>query len=337
MTPFELDQKLRSFSEHELLYRQGVDPDQVTPYRYIDQPSGVPRTSYFTSDLMLHDPLAPRSHPLVHVKQHSRFREYPLHQQNPVEMAYIYDGVSREQVGDTVIELTKGQVLIVDSDVVHTTLPLGANDIRIMIQFEKSFFDTSFLTRLDKDSVLSAFIVNAIAKGTAHDGYIVFPSETSRRLPIFMNEFLCEWFEPSPQSTEMIPCLLTLIAAELTCVYSEHNGESPTTHARPVIEVLRYLEKNYRTCTLVEAAQAFNRKPDSLSRMLKRETGQTFNQLLQAQRIAAAKTLLAAGDLPVTGVAKQVGYENMTHFYRIFTKATGISPAAYRKQAMGRP
>ena len=42
---------------------------------------------------------------------------------------------------------------------------------------------------------------------------------------------------------------------------------------------------------------------------------------------------VGCSDLPVTGVAKQVGYENMTHFYRIFTQATGMSPAAWRKQA----
>ena len=337
MTPYELDSMLRAFTEHELLYQRGIDPYQIIPYHFTDQASGIPRSPGISTTRSAEADADANGRPaeLIFVKKRSRFREYPLHQQDRVELAYIYDGVSREVIGDTTIELKKGQTLIVDSDTVHTTLPLGANDIRIVIQFEKRFFDSSFLTRLDKGSALSTFIVNSIAKGTAHDGYIVFASQSSRRLPLFISEFLCEWYEPSSQSAEMLSCLLALIAAELACVHEDDIRGERSLHMSPVLDVLRYIERNYRTCTLEAASDVFDRTPDALSRMLKRETGLSFNQLVRKQRITMAKTLLASSNLPVTGVAKQVGYENMTYFYRIFTQAIGMSPAAYRKQAGG--
>ena len=64
--------------------------------------------------------------------------------------------------------------------------------------------------------------------------------------------------------------------------------------------------------------------------MLKRETGDSFNKLLQRQRISIAKALLANTDLAVTAIGKQVGYDNMSFFYRKFKEDTGLTPADYR-------
>lgn len=334
MTPEELDRQLRTLSEHEQLYRRGIDPDQVVPPSFIVQPDGVLR-----SHAIDHGTPARASQPYfphVFVKQHSRFRDYPLHQQDRVELAYVYDGTSREVVNGHVFTLTRGQVLIVDSDAVHTTLPLGEGDIRIMVQIDKDYFDSSFLARLDTGSVLATFIVNAITRGAAHDGFIVFHSEGSRRLGVFMTEFLCEWYDPSSHSTKMLNLLLELIAEELAATCERDVASGAGAHRGRALAVLRYIEKDCAACTLTKAAERFGMAPDSLSRMLKRETGQTFNQLVQRQRIAVAKALLAAGNQTVASVAEQVGYENMTYFYRIFKAATGTTPGAWRRHHAAR-
>ena len=173
-------------------------------------------------------------------------------------------------------------------------------------------------------------------KDAAHDGYLIFHSEKSRRLPIFMTELLCEYFDPSPRNEDMITGLLAVIAAELACVHENDVTRSYEPHSAMVPKLLRYIQSEYRTCTLKDAASAFSMAPDSISRILKREVGSTFNQLVQQQRVNIAKRLLAEGSLPVTGVARQVGYENMTHFYRLFQKSVGVSPSAYRKEVMAR-
>jgi YesN/AraC family two-component response regulator len=44
-----------------------------------------------------------------------------------------------------------------------------------------------------------------------------------------------------------------------------------------------------------------------------------------------AGELLSLGSLSVNEVAKAVGYVNISHFYKAFKKAYGISPGAYQK------
>lgn len=54
------------------------------------------------------------------------------------------------------------------------------------------------------------------------------------------------------------------------------------------------------------------------------------NDLIQA-KINAAKNALLAGNVSVSEIAENLGYQNVTHFLRQFKKETGFSPSAYRK------
>lgn len=336
MTPEELDIELRAITSHEELYRRGLDPETVNGFHYTSQengvylsPSGINRPTPAEGRTVY----AKSLHSHICVRKHSRFRFNKIHRQDAIELGYVYSGHASKYVNGAKIDLTQGQVIIVDSHTAHNTLPLGENDIFIIIQFDKSLFQSGFITMLGEDSILFSFIINSIIKGTSHDGYLVFHSEKSRRLPLFMNEFLCEHFDPSPRGDEMSAKLLAVISAELACVREDDVTSSYEPHHTIVPSVLRYIEREFRTCTLKDAAKRFSVAPDSLSRILKREVGSTFNQLVQQQRINMAKRLLVEGTLPVTGVARQVGYENMTHFYRLFQNAVGMSPSAYKKQA----
>ena len=49
-------------------------------------------------------------------------------------------------------------------------------------------------------------------------------------------------------------------------------------------------------------------------------------------RVEAARHLLEAGSAAVDDVGFTVGYEDPTFFRRLFRRATGMSPAAYRRK-----
>lgn len=75
--------------------------------------------------------------------------------------------------------------------------------------------------------------------------------------------------------------------------------------------------------------------PGYLSKTLKAQTGKTFRQLLLQQRMSVAKLLLAEGNLPVTEVARIVGYENVSFFYRVFRRECGVKPGEWRNRIPG--
>ena len=68
-----------------------------------------------------------------------------------------------------------------------------------------------------------------------------------------------------------------------------------------------------------------------LSKLLNRETGQSFFDLLGSMRIEQAKQLLANPALRVHEVAEQTGYADVAHFSKSFKKFAGCTPGEYRK------
>ncbi len=69
-----------------------------------------------------------------------------------------------------------------------------------------------------------------------------------------------------------------------------------------------------------------------LSKLLNRETGQSFFDLLGGMRIAKAKELLADGSMRILDVAEATGFSDVGHFSRSFKKITGCTPGEYRNQ-----
>jgi Response regulator containing CheY-like receiver domain and AraC-type DNA-binding domain len=69
-----------------------------------------------------------------------------------------------------------------------------------------------------------------------------------------------------------------------------------------------------------------------LSKLLNRETNQSFFDLLGSMRIAKAKELLADPALRIHEIAETAGFSDVAHFSRSFKKLTGLTPGEYRNQ-----
>lgn len=67
-----------------------------------------------------------------------------------------------------------------------------------------------------------------------------------------------------------------------------------------------------------------------ISGLLKKHLNVSFKQYLNQVRIEEAKHLLSSTDRTITEIALMVGYNNTTHFNRIFKQSAGISPKEYR-------
>ncbi|TVQ40125.1 MAG: AraC family transcriptional regulator [Spirochaetaceae bacterium] len=69
--------------------------------------------------------------------------------------------------------------------------------------------------------------------------------------------------------------------------------------------------------------------PAHLSRMIRRETGHTFSEILLEERIRRAKNMLITG-ASVGSVAAASGFASIHSFSRAFSRVTGVSPSRYR-------
>ena len=71
--------------------------------------------------------------------------------------------------------------------------------------------------------------------------------------------------------------------------------------------------------------------PDYLTRIFKRETGQTLKEYVVRQKLQEAQSLLRTTSLPISLIAAKVGYSNFSHFSNSYRKAYGRSPQEERQ------
>lgn len=99
-----------------------------------------------------------------------------------------------------------------------------------------------------------------------------------------------------------------------------------------VAKVKQFLGEHYfEPVTLSQVAQITNVSARRLRTLFKEATGLTMAEYLNRIRIERAKELLLTTDMSITSICFEVGYENLSHFYRVFKGHTGLTPGAFRR------
>lgn len=109
-------------------------------------------------------------------------------------------------------------------------------------------------------------------------------------------------------------------------------AENRLTH--PLAQgTMDYIRQNYKqNITLTQVADTLCVNSSYLSRLLKKETGENFVDLLAGFRIDIAKRLLDEPGSKVLDVCERVGYSDYAYFYQVFKRVEKISPSEYKKR-----
>ena len=111
----------------------------------------------------------------------------------------------------------------------------------------------------------------------------------------------------------------------------EESAESSRAGSFLVKQAVAYMEAHYsEKLTLQEVAEACYVSQWHWSKLLNRYMQQSFYDILNSQRIEAAKKLLSDPKLRIGDIGEMVGYADPAHFARIFKKITGMSANEYR-------
>ncbi|MEK0313343.1 helix-turn-helix domain-containing protein [Cohnella sp. 56] len=82
-------------------------------------------------------------------------------------------------------------------------------------------------------------------------------------------------------------------------------------------------------------AEYVHLNPAYLSRLFKKETGLSITDYLLGERMRMAKELISRSALPISEIARTLGYNNFSYFSRMFRKVYHANPQQFRKQAGG--
>jgi AraC-like DNA-binding protein len=114
---------------------------------------------------------------------------------------------------------------------------------------------------------------------------------------------------------------------------SQHDHAGAEPKGAPPNRVAHLIGRDIgRVWSLRDVARALGFSARSLQRALAQE-GESFTGIVCGVRVDEASRLLSGGDLSLADIGYWCGFSDQAHFQRTFKRATGLTPAQYRKVA----
>lgn len=96
--------------------------------------------------------------------------------------------------------------------------------------------------------------------------------------------------------------------------------------------VFDYIDKHlHESISIADLAALVGMHPNYFIRFFKDKTGMTPAKHITILRIDRAKTMLETTDLPIADIMHRLGFEDSSHFSKLFKRYAGYSPRYYRE------
>ena len=198
--------------------------------------------------------------------------------------------------------------------------------VGVLIQ-TKAFFQT-FLHVLSANRRLFQFFLTPQIDQFS-DKYIHLRFDAPFFLRHLLDLMILEYANKQENTQEI---LKSLTLALLMLVARQYDASHPAAEPHPLVDQLvQYISAHYDTVTLHELASHFSYHPNYISSYIRKETGLSFSEILLAQRMERAASLLRSTTLSIEDISTMLGYSNTSNFYKAFRKYYHLSPRKYEE------
>ena len=107
---------------------------------------------------------------------------------------------------------------------------------------------------------------------------------------------------------------------------------SPQDSAK-IDKIYKHINNNFqKPITLDEIADIASMTVPAFCRYFKKATGKTFTKLVNEYRVVHATKLLSESQSSITDICFESGFNNFSHFNKLFKEFTGKSASKYRSE-----
>ncbi|MBM7565493.1 AraC family transcriptional regulator [Paenibacillus sacheonensis] len=256
--------------------------------------------------------------------------ELPDHLHDWHEIIYVHGGAGSFFINHTFYEMQPGDLYLIPGNTIHKTLPHPDEPLTSSVVFFSGQFVQASSIGMDASySFLQCFDTAR----TSRSYKLELLSDERLRLEAVFNDMQGEMTAKQPGYKQAILLLLKSILLHANRKINPGNRWTP--HAsRPawLQNALNEIETRLlQTISLTELASHASVSPSYFSRIFKQHTGLGLTEYIITKRIMHAKELLTETDSTVAEIAAACGFESLPHFYRMFKKFAGLTPAHYKR------
>lgn len=267
---------------------------------------------------------------MIQVRTHTRFVHFPKHTHNYIEVIYMCEGSTHHVINGTDIILQQGELLFLNQNAKQEIYPAGENDIAVNFIILPEFFDYSLVMMGEENNLLRQFVVNCLRGENGASAYMHFRVTDVLPVQNLIENLIWTILHQQTNKRSINQATMGLLFLQLMNYMDRMELNEENREQKLMIEVLGYIESNYREGELSELANMMHYDLYWLSKEIKKLSGKNYTDLVQEKRLKQAAYLLEHTAMSVMDVGLAVGYDNLSYFHRIFQKKYGMTPRKYR-------
>ena len=246
-----------------------------------------------------------------------------------IELVYVNKGKGKRHIGNHLSYFNNSQLLLIGANLPHNgfTDRLTTNGSETLVQFKPDFLGDTFFEIPEMKPIQTLF--EKAKKG------IVFGVKTKQKLGAKIQKLTEK--KGFKQILILLEILHTLSKSE---DYTILKADGFAFEAQPqnnnrIDEIFKYINENFNQhISLDEVADLVSMTVPAFCRFFKKSTGKTFTKLVNEYRVVHATKLLSESQSSITDICFECGFNNFSHFNKLFREFTGKSASKYRNEMM---
>ncbi len=247
------------------------------------------------------------------------------HWHEDLQFFYVKEGTVTFRVSRTAHEVAAGEGLFVNSGVLHMASGRGAYyclDIApvLLSQFSGSVFEKRYV---------APYLGRAFYEGLKLTAAVDWQAAILKSLRDFLERLDKPEFGWEYRASAVFSELWLAVVSRASAV-EESVVDRRKTEA--VSRMMEYVNRHLaERITLAAVADAAGRSPSECCRQFKAVAKMTIGEYVEACRVEKAVQLLKTTRWPVARIAEAAGFASSAYFIRVFGRATGSTPAKFRR------
>ncbi|TCD11246.1 AraC family transcriptional regulator [Pedobacter frigidisoli] len=249
------------------------------------------------------------------------------HYHPEIEMVFVNGGSGKRQIGSHVSYYTDGDLILIGSDLPHCgfTDTNTGNKTEVVIQMKPDFLGTDFLSLKETRGIANLF-------EKAKYG-IAFGKDTMKLVGATLEKMHNAW--PLEKLLALLGVLRELEQASDYKLLNALNFslEMQVQDNDRINMIFNFVKDHFQEqISLEDIAEMASMTVPSFCRYFKKITKKTFTKFVNEYRVVHASKLLAEKHISITAISFESGFNNFSHFNKIFHEFTGKSASEYRNE-----
>jgi len=252
-----------------------------------------------------------------------------------LELTLALDGPVRMRMGDQTVELSMGDLLVVDNLKLHNVEDFPGFNTRVVVMS----FMPEFVYCPGSPSCDYAFLLPFYAKREGHPHILRASDPLAAPIYLAIVELLGRYFHSHQSTHSQSGCKASFLqvlyhltrrfqtSEVLRSEFVQHRQQ-----ADRLARLFEYVRLNYPDrISVKQAMQLVHMSQAQFMKVFKKVSGMTFVAHLTRVRITNALRLLRETNLTIAEIAAKTGFSDQSYFDRRFRMAFGKSPREWRR------